>query len=364
MNNSAIYSLSEAGGVHYTDVESYEFENWYSTVGLTDYGAYRTIRFSMRQENLILHWKNSYLEIHGQLLKRTGDDVQFGADDKIALIFNAIFHLFTNAKISIGTQTVENVNLVGYVSSMIHYVLFPRSKGKSGGLQYLWVPDRDKNANVENAGFKIRRQYLLGDSLPVGKKGLFKFRIPGKPFNEYALSVGAYGLNSIYQHLVEYFETNHPGIQDVEDRFKLIGDEATSKSIIIIKKGIGIDFNVENSIHQLLGFTKQDVLLKEGRYISENTVNITDVTQLIFCCHIIESNYISDLQIPFLFNSTILVPPGYRMSRELAKITYKKLNSKQICTIKVWLIDENGNKINLRKEKLIVTISLKLQKDE
>ena len=174
MNNPAIYSLEDASGIPYPQTESYQFDRWYTTVGLTDASAYKTIRFSMRQENLLLHWRYSYLEIHGQLVKKA-DGQPYAADSKIALIFNAIPHLFSNVKLTIGTRTVESVNEVGHVSSLMHYVLFPRSKGKCNGLQFCWVPDTDNTTAETNKGFEIRRKYII--DLPH-TKGTFKFRIP------------------------------------------------------------------------------------------------------------------------------------------------------------------------------------------
>ena len=174
MNNPAIYSLEDAGGISYPETESYQFERYYTTVGLTDASAFKTIRFNMRQENLLLHWRYSYLEIHGRLVQKA-DDNAYTDDSKISMIFNAIPHLFSNAKLTIGTKVVENVNQVGHVSSLMHYILFPRSKGKCTGLQYLWVPDLDNTTAETNKGFEIRRKYII--ATPTSK-GSFKFRIP------------------------------------------------------------------------------------------------------------------------------------------------------------------------------------------
>ena len=173
MNNPGIYSLVDAGGVPYPDTESYQYEKWFTAVGLTDTSAFKTIRFSIRQENLLLHWRYSYLEVQGQLVKEDGK--AYEADSKIALIFNAIPHMFNNAKLTIGTQTVENVNVVGHVSSMMHYVLLSRSKSKCEGLQYLWIPDTDNTTAATNKGFELRRKYII-DSPTTN--GTFKFRIP------------------------------------------------------------------------------------------------------------------------------------------------------------------------------------------
>ena len=68
-----MYALDRAGGIPYPDTEKYNYVTWYTTTGLTDGSAYKTIRFNIQQDNLYLHWINSYLEIHGKLIKKTGE---------------------------------------------------------------------------------------------------------------------------------------------------------------------------------------------------------------------------------------------------------------------------------------------------
>ena len=191
-----------------------------------------------------------------------------------------------------------------------------------------------------------------------------RLKAPGKVYEICNLPTGAYELSYIYTHMREFIETLYPSLEDVDENFVVLGDEATSKTEIIFKDDYGIDFNIDNSMHEVLGFKKDDKFEGKGRYISENIVNITNVTQLIFCCNVIEANYINELQVPFLFNSAINVPPGFRMTRELTEITYKKLNTRQICSIRVWIVDEYGRPVNLRKDTLIVTLSLKFIKSD
>ena len=64
----------------------------------------------------------------------------------------------------------------GHVSSIIYKVLYPRSKAKTEGLQFMWFPDDSKSATTaENSGFKVRRQYIIDSPNTNGK---FKLRIP------------------------------------------------------------------------------------------------------------------------------------------------------------------------------------------
>ena len=176
MNNSAMYRLEDAGGIPYPETAKYHYDKWYTTTGLTDGNAYKTIRFNIRQDNLLLHWKNAYLEIHGQIVKNAGGGA-YANGDLITFIHNGIVHLFDNVKLAIGGQQVENVNHVGHVSSMIYDVLFARSKAKSDGLQFMWIPDTGKSTAVleENKGFAIRQKCVIDTPTT---KGMFKFRIP------------------------------------------------------------------------------------------------------------------------------------------------------------------------------------------
>ncbi len=175
MNNSQMYELQHAGGIPYPETDKYHYDRWYTTTGLTDGSEYKTIRFNIRQDNLLLHWTNSFLVLNGQLVKKA-DESAFGDDDAIALIHNAIPHMFSNVKLTIGNQMVENINQVGYVSSMMYDVLYSRSKGKCDGLQFMWYPDTAATAvDDDNKGFAIRRNFIITQPHTNGK---FTLRIP------------------------------------------------------------------------------------------------------------------------------------------------------------------------------------------
>ena len=71
---------------------------------------------------------------------------------------------------------MENINLVDHVSSMMYDVLYPRSKGKCDGLQFMWFPDTADGADIAtNKRFSVRRQYLIDSP---NTNGILKFRLP------------------------------------------------------------------------------------------------------------------------------------------------------------------------------------------
>ena len=65
---------------------------------------------------------------------------------------------------------------------------------------------------------------------------------------------------------------------------------------------------------------------------------------------------------PFLYNCSLNVPAGYRLSRELTDIAYKKLTTSQISHIRVWIVDQDSHTVNLRKDDFIVTLTLQLKR--
>ena len=109
-----MYELSAAGGIPYPETDKYSYEKWYPTSGLTDGSEYKTLRFNIRQDNLILHWTNAYLVLEGQLVKKVGG-TDYAGTEMISMIHNAVPHMFSNCKLSINDKVVEDVNEVGHV---------------------------------------------------------------------------------------------------------------------------------------------------------------------------------------------------------------------------------------------------------
>ena len=170
-----MYELSHAGGIPYPETDKYHYDRWYTTTGLTDGNEYKTIRFNIRTDNLLLHWTNSYLVLNGQLVKKA-DGTAYANDDLITLIHNAVPHMFSNVKLTVGNRMVEDINQVGHVSSMMYDVLYSRSKGKCDGLQFLWYPDTGTTAvENDNKGFAVRRNFIITQPETNGK---FTLRIP------------------------------------------------------------------------------------------------------------------------------------------------------------------------------------------
>ncbi len=210
-------------------------------------------------------------------------------------------------------------------------------------------------------GVKNFSTYNNIPNVEAGRNNKLLIRVPHTTnFKIFELDTGAYELKIIAQQIYDWIEINNPRLKDVRENFKLIGNEATSKAEFIFKDDYAVDFDIDNGIHELLGFKRPGMFQGIGRYDGDEIVNITRVSQLVFNCNITTSNYINGRHEPFLYNCTIDVPVGYKLSRELTDIAYKTINTSQISNIRIWIVDQSGCAVNLQKDDLTVTLSLKL----
>ena len=241
-----------------------------------------------------------------------------------------------------------------------HIEIIVRGKGsdiQSDFYELIHIPYETHEAKV---GIKNFATFNNIPNIVEGVNNRCKIKVPGHEYRVFKLDTGAYELKVVARHMVEWIQVTYPKLEKVEEKFKLSGNNATSKAEFLFKDDYGIDFDIEGSIFDLLGFDKKDVFRGIGLHVGKRIVNITNVTQLIFNCNITSSNYINGKEMPFIYSCALDVPAGYRLTRELTDISYKSLNTYQISHIRIWVVDEHGAPVNLRKDDLTVTLSLKL----
>lgn len=209
-------------------------------------------------------------------------------------------------------------------------------------------------------GLKSFSTYNNIPNIEEGKNNSLKIRVPEHDYKVFKLDTGAYELRKISEQIVEWIKLKYPKLEKVEENFKLSGNEATSKAEFIFKGGYGVDFNVQSSMYDILGFDKDQRLEGTGRYVAKRIINIVTVRQIVFNCSLTESNFVNGRESPFLYNCGINVPVGFRLAREVSDISYKSLTTSQISHIRLWIVDQDGAPVNLRKDDLTVTLSLRL----
>ena len=134
------------------------------------------IRLTIETQDIFTHPSESYLIIEGQLV-RSDNGNPYNAADLITLTNNGIMHLFKRIRYDLSGQEIENIMNVGQATTMLGLLKYPDDFSKSKGLNQLWYKDTTLNANNNNTGFSIRRNYIIVNADPVGT---FSFKIPLK----------------------------------------------------------------------------------------------------------------------------------------------------------------------------------------
>ena len=156
-------------------IDKYEDIEYEPVAGtnLNSFGA--DIRLTIETQDIFTHPSESFLIIEGQLKKH--DDTPYDAANLITLTNNGIMHLFKRIRYDLSGQEIENIMNVGQATTMLGLLKYPDDFSKSKGLNQLRYKDTTINANNNNNGFSIRRNYIFLNAEPIGT---FSFRIPLK----------------------------------------------------------------------------------------------------------------------------------------------------------------------------------------
>ena len=157
-------------------IDKYEDVVYEPVAGTNLNSSGQDIRLTIETHDIFTHPSESYLIIEGELKKN--DNNRYANDDPIALTNNGIMHLFKRIRYDLSGQEIESINNVGQATTMLGLLKYPDDFSKSKGLNQLWYKDTTDTAVLaDNAGFKIRHDYIITNSQP---KGSFSFRIPLK----------------------------------------------------------------------------------------------------------------------------------------------------------------------------------------
>ena len=156
-------------------IEEYEYHEYDPITGTTlNNGG--DIRISIESQDVFTHPSESYLIFKGRLTKAEG--TANANEDEVALMNNAIIHIFSRIEYHLSNQLIESLNYPGKATTMLGLLKYPDDFSKAQGLNQLWYKDTATTAaKADYNGFAARYAYLI-QSPTV--KGTFSFRIPLK----------------------------------------------------------------------------------------------------------------------------------------------------------------------------------------
>lgn len=165
------------------------------------------------------------------------------------------------------------------------------------------------------------------------------------------IPVGSYEIDDIANFIQSVLQTSQ-----TKYNVKIWANNNTLNSLIL--SNVPVYFDKNRSIGSLLGFSKRK-LDENLLHISDLTVNIIKVNTVRVECNIVVGTYINNLHSHTIHEFSPRVGPGYKIIEVPRNVIYLPVNVKQITSITLKLIDQDGDLINFRGENITVRLHLK-----
>lgn len=169
---------------------------------------------------------------------------------------------------------------------------------------------------------------------------------------------GAYEISEIHTAMLEALKASTKDAS--ENIFSLKANNSTLKCEMESK--YTIDFNTENSLGTILGFDDKHQLKKWEKHVSTSAVDIMKVRIIRVDCNITSGAYLNSEKCHTIFEFDIDVEPGYKITKEPINLIYMPLKPEGrqfIDNITLRILDDNGQLVDFRGEKIIIKLELK-----
>ena len=124
----------------------------------------------------------------------------------------------------------------------------------------------------------------------------------------------------------------------------------TLKSVLILEEDYQVDFNHQNSLAKVLGFT--GAKYTKGFHESENVVNILSINSILVNIDIISGSYVNGMTKNTIYSFFPKVSPGYKIIKKPVNLVYLPITLDTIDSLTVSITDQDDHLLNLRNEKL------------
>lgn len=167
------------------------------------------------------------------------------------------------------------------------------------------------------------------------------------------IPIGSYELEDI----ADYLESEYEHLTNGAKSIKIEANNNTMR-VEITTSHDSIYFNKKRTIGKLMGFNKK-TLNGGSNYLSELPVNILKVNTIRIDCNIAVGSYINGERAHTIHEFGINVSPGYKMDEIPRNLIYLPLNTKEISSIAVTIVDQNSELINFRGENITLRLHLR-----
>lgn len=165
---------------------------------------------------------------------------------------------------------------------------------------------------------------------------------------------GSYEIEDINDYLQE--ELQKKGIP-----LSIVGHNSTLKTRI--KCGELVDFSPTDSIAKLLGFENKRLTSLEET--SDHPADIFKINAICIQCNLVSGAYVNDIEAQEAREGHIIhqlfpnVPPGFKIVENPTNLIYLPITTRIIDYIALQIVDQDGNLVNFRGERVTVRLHLK-----
>ena len=171
-------------------------------------------------------------------------------------------------------------------------------------------------------------------------------------------SAGSYeidDINNTIQH--EMKKRGHHDPINEDYYINISANFNTLKSVLILEKNYQVDFNHQNSLSTVLGFT--GTKYTEGFVQSENVVNILSINSRLVNIDIIRGSYVNGTTKNTIYSFFPKVSPGYKIIETPINLAYLPITLDTIDRLGVSITDQNDHLLNLRNKKLTIRFHIR-----
>ena len=162
-------------------------------------------------------------------------------------------------------------------------------------------------------------------------------------------------INNTIQHEME--KRGHYDSINGDYYVHISANSNTLKSVLIIEKDYQVDFNHQNSLAKVLGFT--GTKYTEGFHESENVVNILTINSILVNIDIISGSYVNGATKSTIYSFFPKVSPGYKIIESPVNLVCLPVTLDTIDNLNVSITDQDNHILNLRNEKLTIRFHIR-----
>ena len=162
-------------------------------------------------------------------------------------------------------------------------------------------------------------------------------------------------INNTIQHEME--KRGHYDERNEDYYINIAPNTNTLKSVLILEKGYQVDFNHQNSLAKVLGFT--GAKYTEGFHESENVVDILRINNILINIDIISGSYVNGTTKSTIYSFFPDVSPGYKIIESPVNLVYLPITLDTIDSLNVTITDQDYHLLNLRNEKLTIRFHIR-----